>query len=299
MRIGIDLGGSKVEVAVLDDYGHEIHRERTSTPTAYEDIIDAVVAMVQGADEIAGDDSTVGIGTPGSVLPATGVMKNSNTQALNGRSLPEDLESAVGRPIRLANDADCFALSEAVDGAGQGLGTVFGVILGTGVGGGLIVDGKPLSGPNGIAGEWGHNPLPMRPEELPGRDCYCSRSGCVETWLSGPGLEADHLRATGETLAAKEIASAASDGDQRVAETIDRYADRLARALAVVINIVDPDLVVLGGGVSNIDALYDLVPSHWGRYVFSDEVRTRLARAVHGDSSGVRGAARLWEASSG
>jgi predicted NBD/HSP70 family sugar kinase len=237
----------------------------------------------------------VGVGTPGAISPATGRIKNANSVCLNGRPLREDLERALGRPIAIANDADCFALSEAVDGAGAGARTVFGVIVGTGTGGGIVIDGRLVGGPNAIAGEWGHNPLPWpQDEERPGPACYCGKHGCIETFLSGPGLCADHRRVSGQALSARVIAERAGQGDPDCQASLARHADRMARGLATVINLLDPEVIVLGGGLSHIASLYAAVPARWGHYIFSDAVATRLARAVHGDSSGVRGAAWLW-----
>ena len=297
MRIGIDLGGTKIEAIALDASGRECFRQRVRTPRGdYAATIEAVASLVDSAEAVVGR-STVGIGMPGVVSPASGLVKNANSTWLNGRPLTEDLTARLSRPVRLANDANCFALSEATDGAAAGLPIVFGVILGTGVGGGLIVDGRVVTGANAIAGEWGHNPLPWpQPGELPGADCYCGRHGCIETFLSGPGIARDHARHAGSTLDAAAIVDAAAGGDAAARETIGRYAHRLARGLASVINIFDPHAIVLGGGVSNITQLYERVPRIWGEFVFSDAVATRLVRAVHGDSSGVRGAAWLWNA---
>jgi predicted NBD/HSP70 family sugar kinase len=296
-RIGVDLGGTKIEAVALDALGAVRWRERRATPAGdYAATLDTIAALVAAADLATGARGTVGVATPGALSRLTGRIKNSNSTCLNGRPLGADLEARLGRPVRLANDADCFALSEASDGAAAGAAVVFGAILGTGVGGGIVVGGRVLDGPNGIAGEWGHNPLPGG-DGADGGDapaCYCGRRGCVETWLSGPGLAADHARSTGRTLGAERIASAAAAGDAACHATLERYCTRLARALAVVVNILDPDVIVLGGGVSNIARLYDEVPRRWGEHVFSDEVRTRLVRATHGDASGVRGAARLW-----
>jgi fructokinase len=242
-----------------------------------------------------GERGSLGVGTPGAISPATGLIKNSNSTWLNGQPLDRDLATALGRPVRLMNDANCFALSEASDGAGAGFGVVFGVILGTGVGGGIVVHGRCLEGPNRIAGEWGHNPMPWpAPEELPGPLCYCGKKSCIETFLSGPGFERDHVVAGGEALASPVIVTRAATGDALAAQSLARYADRLARALASVIDIVDPDVIVLGGGMSNIKALYDLVRERLPRYVFSDQVATHVVQNRHGDSSGVRGAAWLW-----
>ena len=284
MRIGIDLGGTKIEAIALEG-SRELMRRRLPTPRGdYEATVSAVASLVR---QIA--DGTVGIGIPGALSRVSGLVKNANSTWLIGRPLKRDLERAIGREVRLENDANCFALSEAVDGAGAGAEVVFGVILGTGVGGGIVVHGKVLKGANAIAGEWGHNPLPAPgPEDLPLPACYCGRAGCIETYLSGPGLSADHLKFTGEDLGAEEIVA-------RACESLHRYEVRLARALASVINVLDPDVIVLGGGLSNIERLYTEVPRLWSKHVFSDHVATRLARNVHGDSSGVRGAAWLWD----
>jgi fructokinase len=284
MRIGIDLGGTKIEAIALDG-GREAFRKRVATPRGdYEATVRAVAGLVKEAGE-----GTVGVGIPGNLSRVTGLVKNANSTWLIGKPLKQDLESAIGREVRLENDANCFALSEATDGAGKGAAVVFGVILGTGVGGGIVAHGKLLAGPNGIAGEWGHNPLPAPgPQDLPLPACYCGRAGCIETYLSGPGLSNDHRKLTGTALSPEEIV--ALDG-----EALNRYVERLARALASVINVLDPDLIVLGGGMSNVARLYTEVPRLWRRYVFSDDVATRLARHAHGDSSGVRGAAWLWE----
>jgi predicted NBD/HSP70 family sugar kinase len=296
MRFGIDLGGTKIELIALDDSGLEVFRERMTTPQGdYSATLEVMVQLVQRAEAKLGVSGTLGIGTPGAVSKLTGAIKNSNSICLNGRPLREDLEDRLERPVRMANDADCFALSEAVDGAGKGYGTVFGVILGTGVGGGIVVGGRLLQGPNAIAGEWGHNPLPwMNLEEYPGPPCYCGKKGCIETFLSGPGLALDHLAKTGIELKAPAILESASKGDPKAEATFLRYEDRLARALAHVINLIDPDAIVLGGGLSNCDRLYTAIPALWGRYIFSDQVITPLYPPVHGDSGGVRGAAWLW-----
>jgi predicted NBD/HSP70 family sugar kinase len=303
MRIGIDLGGTKTEIIALGSAGETLLRRREPTPADDYDATLALVArLVREAESGLKVKASVGIGTPGSLSPATGLVRNSNSICLNGRPLKTDLERALGREIRIANDADCFALSEARDGAGRGARTVFGVILGTGVGGGLVVDGRLLAGPNAVAGEWGHNPLPW--EEM-GSDptwgltpflppCYCGKRGCIETFLSGPGLALDHERASGARLLPEEIVTRARSGERAAIETLHRYEERLARALASVINVVDPDVIVLGGGLSNVDSLYERVPPLLAQWVFSDVVRTRVIRNLHGDSSGVRGAAMLW-----
>jgi fructokinase len=295
-RIGIDLGGTKTEIIVLDEQGRECLRRRTPTTRGdYQGTLDTIVSLVCEAELELGETATVGIGTPGAVSARTGRMKNCNSVWLNDRPLREDLEARLGRPVRIANDANCLALSEATDGAGAGAGVVFAVILGTGCGAGIVVDGRLLTGANAIAGEWGHNPLPWpRDEERPGSDCYCGHRGCMETWVSGPGLAADHRRVTGQSLDAETIAARAARGDTACAATLARHEDRLARGLAQVINILDPDVIVLAGGVSRMPGLYARVPARWAEYVFSDQVDTRLAPARHGDSSGVRGAAWLW-----
>jgi fructokinase len=296
VRIGIDLGGTKIEAIALDTDRRERFRHRVPTPRGnYVATVEAVASLVALGESVVGS-STVGVGMPGVVSPATGLVKNANSTWLNGRPLSEDLSARLGRPVRLANDANCFALSEATDGAAAGLPVVFGVILGTGVGGGLVVNGRVVTGANAIAGEWGHNPLPW-PEagEWPGPPCYCGRTGCIETLLSGPGLARDHHGRTGRALDAAGIVAAAAAGDEDARESVATYERRLARGLASVVNVFDPDAIVLGGGVSNIARLYERVPRLWTEFVFSDAIVTRLVRAVHGDSSGVRGAAWLWD----
>jgi fructokinase len=296
LRIGVDLGGTKIEAAAIDRKGVVVARRRAATPAGnYDGTIAAIVALVAAIEADLGARMTVGVGIPGTPSARTGLIKNANSTWLNGRPLERDLEAALGRTVRLANDANCFALSEASDGAAAGCGSVFGVILGTGVGGGIVIDGRIVAGINAIAGEWGHNPLPWpSDDELPGPCCYCGRSGCIETFLSGPGLAADHKRHGGDDLDSAGIAARAASGDRTCRDTLERYAERLARALASVINVLDPDAIVLGGGLSAIARLYDAVPRQWGRFVFSDEVFTRLLPPMHGDSSGVRGAAWLW-----
>jgi fructokinase len=271
LRIGIDLGGTKIELLALDGAGKEVFRKRVPTPQGdYEATVGAIASLVGETERTAKAKGTIGIGMPGALSRVTGLVKNANSTCLIGHDLKGDLEKALGREIRIENDANCFALSEAVDGAGRDARVVFGVILGTGVGGGIVVDRQVLTGANAIAGEWGHNPLPLpRQEDLPLPDCYCGRKGCIETYLSGPALERD-------------------------ARNMERYEERLARALAGVINILDPDAIVLGGGISNVARLYANVPLLWRPYVFSDQVATKLLPPVHGDSSGVRGAAWLW-----
>jgi fructokinase len=297
-RIGIDLGGTKIEGIILDADGSELIRERVPTPAGdYRGTLVAVRELVLRLVSRASGPCPVGIGMPGSVSRATGRIKNSNSTCLNGQPLYHDLEDLLGCPLRFANDADCLALSEATDGAAAGAAVVFGVIVGTGTGGGIVVNGCLMNGPNGIAGEWGHNPLPWpKSAELPGPACYCGLEGCIETWLSGTALARDHLQYCGESLDTAEINRRALAGDTRAIASLDRYTDRMARALAGVINILDPEVIVLGGGVSNMASLYEDVPRRWGRYVFSDRVDTKLVPAVHGDSSGVRGAACLWPA---
>ncbi len=295
MRIGIDLGGTKIEAVVLDGLGAERFRKRVRSPRGdYAGTIEAVAQLVADAEEAAGP-ATVGIGIPGAISPATGLIKNANSTWLNGRPLSEDLQARLGRPVRLANDANCMALSEAADGAAAGASVVFGVIIGTGTGGGVVVNGHAVVGANAIAGEWGHNPMPWpAPDEWPGPPCYCGRTGCIETFLSGPGMSRDHQSRGGAPLDAIAIAEQAAAGDAGASATLDRYEGRLARGLASIINVLDPDVIVLAGGVSNIDRLYTRVPELWEPFVFSDHVATRLVKARYGDSSGVRGAAWLW-----
>ena len=296
MRIGVDLGGTKIEAIALGDDGGELIRRRVATPSGdYDATLDAIAALVTSIEERLGRTGSVGIGTPGAISPRTGLMKNSNSIVLNGRPLDRDLAAKLARPIRIENDANCFALSEAVDGAARDANVVFGVIIGTGVGGGIVVNKRVVSGRNRIAGEWGHNPIPWpTPNELPGPSCYCGKTGCIETFLSGPGLARELRIRTGKDLSAPEIAVAADAGDIDAVAVMVTYEDRLARGLAHVINIVDPDVVVLGGGLSNIERLYRNVPRLIQRYVFSDGIETPVVRVMHGDSSGVRGAAWLW-----
>jgi fructokinase len=300
MRIGIDLGGTKIEIVALDDAGEELLRHRVPTPAGdYDATIRAISDLIAAAEGEIGETGTVGVAIPGAISPATGLVKNANSTVLIGHSLREDLEAALARPVRLANDADCFVLSEATDGAAAGARTVFGVIMGTGCGGGIVVDGALVSGPNAIAGEWGHNPLPWpdvggTDPEWPGPRCYCGRTGCIETFLSGPGLAADHRRHGGTAQTGVEVVQRASRGDAVSRLSLERLARRTAKALASVINILDPHVIVLGGGLSNIDMLYERVPALWSGWVFSDRVDTRLVQNHHGDSSGVRGAAWLW-----
>ena len=300
MRIGVDVGGTKIEGIALADDGAEVMRRRVPTPRGdYDATLGAIAGLVSALDAAAARGARVGVGIPGALSPATGLVKNANSTWLNGRPFAADLEARLGRPVRIANDANCFALSEATDGAAAGAPVVFGVIAGTGTGGGIVVDGRVLAGPNAIAGEWGHNPLPWAaPGESPGPPCYCGRSGCIEMFLSGPGFAADFERHSGRAASPEAIVAAAA-GDAEAEAALARYEDRMARALAAIINVLDPDVIVLGGGMSNIDRLYHTVPQRWDRHVFSagatgEPVRTRLVRARHGDSSGVRGAAWLW-----
>jgi len=296
MRIGVDLGGTKIEAIALGSDGTILARHRVPTPVGdYAGTIDAVAGLVSTIERQLGDAGSVGVGTPGAISSRTGLIKNSNSTVLIGKRLDQDLAAKLQRPVRLANDANCFALSEAADGAGAGAHVVFGVILGTGVGGGIVVERKILVGRNDIAGEWGHNPLPWpRADELPGAPCYCGKAGCIETFLSGPGLARTYQAAAGKLLTAEDVARAAAAGEPVATACLDLYADRLARALTAVINIVDPDVIVLGGGLSNIGRLYDELPARIAGYAFSDAIDTPIVRARHGDSSGVRGAAWLW-----
>ena len=297
-RIGIDLGGTKIELVVLDAGGHERWRRRVPTPQGdYAGTLRAIAALVEEAEHVTGAGARVGIGTPGSPSPRDGRIRNANSTCLNGQPLQHDLEALLRRPLRLANDANCRAMSEAADGAGADARTVFAAILGTGVGGGIVVDGRLLVGANAVAGEWGHNPLPLPDSgDLPLPVCYCGRAGCIETYLSGPGLAADHLRHGGEPVDAASIACRADAGERASQASLERYEARLARALAGVINLLDPDVIVLGGGLSQVARLYENVPRLWPAHVFSDTVSTRLLPARHGDASGVRGAAWLWPA---
>ena len=296
IRIGVDLGGTKTEVIALAADGREIYRKRTATPSGdYAAQIDLVAGLVAELEQAVGALGTVGVGIPGAISPATGLIKNANSNWLIGKPLDRDLAAALGRPVRLQNDANCLAVSEATDGAAAGCDVVFAAILGTGVGGGIVVRGWPLTGRNAIAGEWGHTQLAWREaSERPGPACYCGLHGCLETLLSGPGLAADYRAATGRDLRGEAIATRAAEGDVEAEAALRRYDSRLARGLATVINVLDPDVIVLGGGLSNLDRLYRNVPAIWDRWVFSDRVDTPLRKAAHGDSSGVRGAAWLW-----
>jgi fructokinase len=299
IRIGVDLGGTKVEVIAIDRDGKELMRERLSTPeNDYQQTLQVITALITNAETTLGvsaSSTTVGIATPGALSAVTGRLKNSNSVCLNNQPIQQDLEALLKKSVRISNDANCFALSEASDGSAMGASVVFGVIVGTGTGAGIIVNGKLLSGVNAIAGEWGHNPLPWPNEtELPGPVCYCGKRGCIETFLSGPGLRRDLKTASGCDDDAKSIVNKSEQGDAACEAALQRYEDRMARALAHVINILDPHVIVLGGGMSNIKRLYKNVPGIWGQYVFSDRVDTKLLPAKHGDSSGVRGAAGLW-----
>lgn len=297
MRIGIDLGGTKIEVAVLDAQGEVVYRQRQPTPAGdYRATIKQVVALIDAAESHLGVRCSVGVATPGSLSLVTGRLRNSNSICLNDQPIQQDLSNALdGREVRIANDANCFALSEASDGAGQSAQSVFGVILGTGVGGGMVLNKQLVTGANAIAGEWGHNPLPwMTADEFPGRRCYCGRDGCIETFLSGPAFEFDHTHQTQQKISPAKIIASAAHGDPDCLASYRRYTHRLARALAHVINLIDPDVIVLGGGMSNIPTLSKDVSMLWDQWIFSDRVNTKLHVNAHGDSSGVRGAAWLW-----
>ena len=296
VRIGIDLGGTKIEAAAFDRSGVERFRQRVATPSGdYTATVRAIAGLVAATDAAIGTPGSVGVGIPGTISPASGLIKNANSICLIGHALDRDLEAAIGRPVRLANDADCFALSEAVDGAGTEYPIVFGAILGTGAGSGLVINKQLVRGPNAITGEWGHNPLAWpRADELPGPLCYCGLHGCNETFISGTGLSADFRRSTGKNLTASEVESLSEAGNIEARATMDRYVDRLARATAAIINVIDPHVIVLGGGVSNVTRLYTDVPKLWPAYVFSDTVVTKLSPPRHGDAGGVRGAAWLW-----
>ena len=296
MRIGIDLGGSKIEAIALDETSRVLYRHRIATPAGdYVATVNAIAELVFGIEGQLDEAGLVGIATPGSLSLGTGLIRNANSTVLNGKPLDRDVSGVLQRQVRLENDANCFALSEATDGAGKGVDIVFGVILGTGVGGGLVVHGGVIVGRNRIAGEWGHNPMPWpKPDEQPGPPCYCGKTGCIETFLSGPGLARHFRMATARELSAKEIADAARTGEPGAMAAIETFEERLARGLAHIINIVDPDMIVLGGGLSNIGRLYENLPRLVARYVFSDTIDTPILPAVHGDSSGVRGAAFLW-----
>ena len=295
MRLGIDLGGTKIEIIALDDNGGVLHRQRTETPkNDYHAILTTITELVLNTETKLEQSGTLGICTPGAISLETGLLKNANSVCLNGMPFKKDLEQKLQRDIAIANDANCFALSEATDGSAKGAEIVFGVIIGTGTGGGVVVNGKVLTGCNAISGEWGHNPLPWAEDsERPGLDCYCGKTGCIETWLSGPGFVRNFNQQYQQSLTAKEIVSQAKQADKKCEQALQDYEDRMARSLSHLINILDPDVIVLGGGMSNIKRLYTNVPKQWGKYVFSDSVRTKLMPPTHGDSSGVRGAAWL------
>jgi fructokinase len=297
MRIGIDLGGTKIAAIALDDDGRTMWESRIATPRDdYAGTIEAVAGLVAAAEHATGTTGTVGVAIPGAVSPATGLIKNANSTWLNGRRLPEDLAARLQRPVRLANDANCLGVSEATDGAAAQARVVFAVILGTGTGGALVVDQQPITGANAIAGEWGHNPLPWpRAGEWPGPPCYCGRTGCIETFLSGPGLAADYVRRGGSAIAAAQVVARAAANDPIATASLGAWIDRAARALASIVNVIDPDVIVVGGGLSRIDRLYTDVPAQWSAWIFSDRVDTALVPARYGDASGVRGAAWLWE----
>ena len=295
MRLGIDLGGTKIEAAIIDDSGLFVCRERVSTPKEYGDILKAISGLTETVSEQHGYTGPVGICTPGSMSKKTGLLQGSNSQSLNGRDLRHDLQAALNRPVRISNDANCFALSEAIDGAGAGYETVFGVIIGTGCGGGIVHNKSIISGVNGIGGEWGHTPLPWPVDhEFDGHDCWCGRTGCLETYISGTGLEHDYYRITNDKLNAKTILEKAEKGDIVAESVMQVLEDRIGRGLAMIINILDPDAIVLGGGLSNIERLYTNVPRKWPGYVFSNSIETKLLKPKYGDSSGIRGAAYLF-----
>lgn len=295
-RLGIDLGGTKIAAVVLGPDGATQWETRITTPRHdYDATLQALKALVAAADAAVRQTCAIGIGMPGAISPATGLVKNANSTWLNGKPFHADLERAIGRPVRLANDANCLAVSEATDGAAMGADVVFGVIVGTGTGGGIAIRQQVVTGANAIAGEWGHNPLPWpEPEELPGPACYCGRHGCLETWLSGPGLAADYVRRGGEPHSGRDVVELAERGDARAEATLRAWIDRLARGLSSIINVLDPDVIVVGGGLSRIERVYSDVPARWSRWIFSDHVATRLVPARYGDASGVRGAAWLW-----
>ena len=296
MRIGVDLGGTKIKIIALDDNGAPVLRRRVPTAVGdYSGTVRAITEIVRSAQSQIGVLASVGIATPGALSPQTGLLRNSNSVVLNGKPLDRDIANALGQSVRLENDANCLTISEAIDGAGAGCRVVFGAIFGTGVGGGIVVEGRILTGLNRIGGEWGHNPLPWTTEsERPGHRCYCGKSGCIETFLSGAGLTREYFSLSQKELRAEQIAAAEQSGEPDAVRSLATYKDRLARSLAALINVLDPDVIVLGGGISNIETLYIGLPDLIGRYAFSDGIRTRVVRAAHGDSSGVRGAAWLW-----
>jgi fructokinase len=297
MKLGLDIGGTKIEAVVLDAAGDICFRKRVATPPGYDQLLTAIADVVKEADQQTGKRVTVGVGCPGALSPRTGLMQNvENINSLTGRPFNRDMETSLDRPVRLANDADCFALSEASDGAGAGASIVLGIILGTGCGGGLVAERKLLPGANAAAGEWGHNSLPWpNLAEVPGPPCVCGKQGCMELYLSGPGLQRDHAELTGEHVSVRSIVARAETGDAGCRATFDRYVDRLSRAMASLVNVLDPDVIVVGGGLSHIGALYELVPARWNQYLAGSRVETRFVANQHGDASGVRGAARLWD----
>jgi fructokinase len=297
LRIGIDLGGTKIEAVALDHEGTMVARQRVPTPRSYDGTIHAITTLVQDIERTLGHTGSVGLGIPGTVVPHTGLVKNANSTWLIGQPLQSDLATALDREVRIQNDANCFALSEAADGAAAGAAVVFGVIMGTGVGGGIVINGQVLTGHNLIGGEWGHNPLPWPQHgEVHGPQCYCGKHGCIETWISGPGVVADHARHYGEALSAPDIMAAASHGEPNAVATRTRLVHRAARSLATIINVLDPDVIVLGGGLSNTEGLAAELEREVAPWVFSDSITTRIVTNRHGDSSGVRGAAWLWPA---
>lgn len=297
LRLGIDLGGTKIAAIILSHEGDVVAKRRISAPRgSYLETLSAIDGLVTTLDSEAGHKPMIGIGIPGSISPVTGRVQNANSTWLNGRPLKQDMEEQLQRPVRMANDANCFALSEAVDGAGTGANSVFGVILGTGCGGGISINGMILDGPHGISGEWGHNPLPWPDaDEAPGPNCWCGRQGCMETWVSGPGLSDDHKRITGQNCSAEEIAARASKGNAEARRSLDRHASRLARGLAMAVNIIDPETIVLGGGLSAMDHLYDDLPDLMKPHLFCEDSNVRILPPLHGAESGVRGAAWLWD----
>jgi fructokinase len=295
MRLGIDLGGTKIEIAALDRDGRLCVRQRVATPRGYDAILAAIRSLVISAESELGARGTLGVAIPGTLSARTGLVKNANSTALIGHPIDKDLAAVLGRPVRVANDANCFALSEATDGAAKDARVVFGIIAGTGIGGGVCVGGRLIEGAHLIAGEWGHNPLPApRPDEMTGPECYCGRRGCIETWISGPALARQFAARTGRTIQASEIAQAAAEGDEDAAVVMEDFYDRFARAIASIVNILDPDVIVIGGGLSNIAALTDELPPRVQAYAFTPEAPSCIVRNLHGDSSGVRGAAWLW-----
>ena len=300
LRIGIDLGGTKIEGIALDEQGVELARQRIDTPEGdYQGALAAIKSLIEQLESGIKHDATIGICTPGALSFANspvGLLKNSNSVCMNGKPVHQDLEALLQRPVKITNDANCFALSEATDGVAKNAAIVFGVIVGTGVGAGIVVNKQVLNGANAIAGEWGHNPMPWPAEdELPGLSCYCGKSGCIETFLSGPGMSKNYEMNTGHVLTSRQIVEQAEQGDLDCEQALQRYERRMAKGLAHVINILDPDVIVLGGGMGNIQRLYNNVPKLWGDYVFSDSVSTKLLPPEYGDSSGVRGAAWLWQ----